>query len=330
MRGRDGSPLIATLYVAPEGTGERFESQSIFGYLLLVPKRLVRTEFSYQSCGLMSVGSGNYCPRPRSHGTGFEMNLTAMKISLKQLKRNLTKLKKGNLASAKRLKAIENTERRIAKTIESIDLKVAEQDIKQRPNKKNDTQFGYGDYKKYINSREWSHRKALYYGVHHKECRTCGSTDKELHLHHRTYERIFHEEDADLVPLCVDCHAALHLFQKSLSLSVEDATSMWISVTNGHSKKKKTREALRAISFDKFKALWRKRAKFDIHSSQHLQKTIERITNGNLGSQDDVIENIDAVKKQIAFSRRTGMVRGYDEKVDAIMRKLSSNQKGKT
>lgn len=251
------------------------------------------------------------------------MNLTAMKTSLKQLKRNLTKLKKNDSTSPKRLKAIEKTERKIAKTIAAIDLAVATQDVEQRPFKKKQNQFGYGDYKKYINSREWSQRKALYYEVHHKECRTCGSDEKELHLHHRTYERIFQEEDADLVPLCVDCHAALHLFQKSLSLSVEEATSMWISVTNGHSKKKKTREALRAMTFDNFKYLWKKRAKTGVTPVECLGKTIERITLGNLGSRDDMLHDACAIKKQIAFSRRTGMMKSYDATVDALMRRLA-------
>lgn len=251
------------------------------------------------------------------------MNLTAMKISLKQLKRNLAKLKKNEPTSPKRLKAIEKTEKKIAKTIAAIDLAVAEGDVKQRPYKKKQNKFGYGDYKKYISSSEWSKRKALYYEVHHKECRTCGSAEKELHLHHRTYERIFQEEDGDLVPLCTDCHASLHLFQKSLSLSVEDATSIWISVTNGHSNKKKTRESLRAISFEQFKSLWKKRAKTGLTAREYLEKTVERIIKGNLGSREDVIKSTEEIKKEIAFSMRTGMMHDYDAKVDDIIRKLS-------
>lgn len=257
------------------------------------------------------------------------MNITGLRVSIRSLKRNLARLKKGNPTSVKKLRAIEKTEAKIKKqllALEALDVSPA---ITRKPREKKQTKFKYGDYEKYIGSAEWAERKSLYYETHHRECRSCGADKKELHLHHRTYARIYQENDSDLMPLCVDCHAALHLFQKTFKMPVEDATAIWISVTNGHSKKKKTREALRCLDHHQFKSLWKKRAKADLSPAQHLTKTIERITSGDIGWRDDVIDDVGAIKKQIAFSSRTGMVKSYDEKVDEIMRKLSHGKRGK-
>lgn len=65
-------------------------------------------------------------------------------------------------------------------------------------------------YDKYIQSDEWLKRKIIFFSRNKKKCRACGST-KLIHLHHHTYERMGNERDSDLIPLCEDCHAEVHL-----------------------------------------------------------------------------------------------------------------------
>lgn len=58
-------------------------------------------------------------------------------------------------------------------------------------------------------------------------CVICESTDR-LHVHHRTYDRVGHEAQSDLVVLCADHHMELHAFQRTQDLSIEDATTEWL------------------------------------------------------------------------------------------------------
>lgn len=250
------------------------------------------------------------------------MNIQAIRISIKQLRRNISKLKKKQNQSDKVLRAIEKAERRLSKNISIIDAVGVSQKGEPKPRKKKQGKFGRGDYNKYISSSEWAARKNAYYETHQKQCRSCGQDDGELHLHHRSYARIYQEDDADLMPMCSDCHAMLHLFQKTLKLPVEDATAIWLSVTNGTSNKKKIRDALRKTTYGQFQSLWRRRSKETLLPAQYLSKVVERIVKGDLGSREDILTNRGAMDKEIAFSRRTGIVNSYDEKVDALIRKL--------
>lgn len=250
------------------------------------------------------------------------MNIQATRLSIKQLKRNIAKLKKKPIQSEKTIKAIEKSERKLSKKIAALDAVGVSIKAEPKARKKKQNKFGAGDYTKYINSPEWAARKAAYYECHHRRCRSCGSDEKEMHLHHRSYARIYQEEDGDLMPMCMDCHAMLHLFQKSFGLPVEDATSMWLSVTNGTSNKRKIREALRSVSFDQFRNLWRKRSKSNLLPAHILGGVVERIAKGDLGSREDVLSDRASFDKEIAFSKRTGIMEDYDAKVDAIIRRL--------
>lgn len=250
------------------------------------------------------------------------MNITAIRVSARQTKRNIAKLKKKEPKTEKIIKAIEKAEKKLAKKLSVLDQIGVSEKFERKTRKKTQVSFGFGDYNKYINSREWAARKSAYYEAHHKECRSCGADEKEIHLHHRSYARIYQEEDGDLIPMCVDCHAMLHEFQKAMKLPVEDATRIWLSVTNGNSKKKKIRTALRGLSFKLFKGLWAKRSKLHSSPEQHLTKTIERVLKGDLGSRNDMIGDQVKFKKAIALADRTGIDEFYDAKVDALIRKL--------
>lgn len=74
---------------------------------------------------------------------------------------------------------------------------------RRRNNKLKD--LGYENYNQYLNSDIWRETKK-------KKKRTkcvCGS-NKKLHLHHKTYERVGDEHLRDLVWLCKECHEYLH------------------------------------------------------------------------------------------------------------------------
>lgn len=72
------------------------------------------------------------------------------------------------------------------------------------------------DYDAYINSYEWFERREKYFSTHKRVCYMCGAP-QDVELHHMTYERLGHEYDDDLEPLCSNCHGALHRLKGELS-----------------------------------------------------------------------------------------------------------------
>lgn len=63
-------------------------------------------------------------------------------------------------------------------------------------------------YDEYMNSLAWQRRRKRALKLAGGCCQQCGATaaDGRLEVHHLTYERFGHENDADLVVLCRDCH----------------------------------------------------------------------------------------------------------------------------
>ena len=64
-------------------------------------------------------------------------------------------------------------------------------------------------YSEYLKSVEWAQIKIDLYTLRGKKCELCEST-KNIAIHHRTYDRIFNEEPADLIILCGKCHFKIH------------------------------------------------------------------------------------------------------------------------
>src|SRR5262249_34604482 len=83
-------------------------------------------------------------------------------------------------------------------------------------------ELGFQTYEEYLRSDVWRKTKQRYnLSEYPKFCLLCGS--KSFELHHRTYERLGHEELYDLVPLCPPHHTALHeLLDQNPQLSVKD------------------------------------------------------------------------------------------------------------
>jgi hypothetical protein len=64
-------------------------------------------------------------------------------------------------------------------------------------------------YSEYIKSDGWKIRRLRALALAENRCQVCYSPAR-LQVHHRTYERLGHERDADLIVLCHDCHRLFH------------------------------------------------------------------------------------------------------------------------
>lgn len=63
-------------------------------------------------------------------------------------------------------------------------------------------------YARYIKSREWLNRRAIYFTKNMKACAICGVV--KVHLHHMTYDTLGKELDSHLIPLCKKHHVEYH------------------------------------------------------------------------------------------------------------------------
>jgi len=68
------------------------------------------------------------------------------------------------------------------------------------------------DYQEYLDSPAWRERAEAEKDRAGQRCRVCnaGRDAVSLDTHHRTYERIGHEVEGDLIVLCRDCHRIFH------------------------------------------------------------------------------------------------------------------------
>jgi hypothetical protein len=61
------------------------------------------------------------------------------------------------------------------------------------------------EYTAYMHSDKWRKRKERLYAKRGRVCEMCGET-WPLEVHHKTYDRLGHELDDDLLIVCVTCH----------------------------------------------------------------------------------------------------------------------------
>lgn len=66
-------------------------------------------------------------------------------------------------------------------------------------------------YTRYVDSQHWKRWKRLIREKYANKCARCKSY-AQLHVHHRTYERLGCEEEKDLVLLCGMCHRSAHQY----------------------------------------------------------------------------------------------------------------------
>lgn len=72
------------------------------------------------------------------------------------------------------------------------------------------SRFVRPDYHEYIQSKAWIKKRWAVIVRRGFKCESCGS-DKELHVHHLTYERLGKEKFSDLQVLCRVCHEGVHM-----------------------------------------------------------------------------------------------------------------------
>lgn len=65
------------------------------------------------------------------------------------------------------------------------------------------------NYYDYLRTPEWAALRETALHSARYRCQTCNSPD-DLHVHHRTYERLGNERPDDVVVLCRTCHNAVH------------------------------------------------------------------------------------------------------------------------
>ena len=67
------------------------------------------------------------------------------------------------------------------------------------------------EYRNYLNSHQWVETRKQIWRRCNGYCESCGDKlGAGWAPHHLTYERIFHEDLADLIALCRGCHQAKH------------------------------------------------------------------------------------------------------------------------
>jgi hypothetical protein len=69
------------------------------------------------------------------------------------------------------------------------------------------------NYESYLKSKRWKNLRSRFRRERVWRCEVCGF-DRDLQLHHKTYERLGSEELDDLTPLCQTCHSALHQLER--------------------------------------------------------------------------------------------------------------------
>jgi len=72
-------------------------------------------------------------------------------------------------------------------------------------------------YKEYLLTDEWKKKRKIILERANYRCQVCDS-NKNLHVHHRTYENIYNENIDDLTLLCGKCHKQFHNMDKILEL----------------------------------------------------------------------------------------------------------------
>lgn len=78
------------------------------------------------------------------------------------------------------------------------------------------------DYREYLRSPEWLARRQWKLDEAEGRCQICNAGGDGLEVHHRTYERLGRERQADLVVLCPGCHEKFHGREGELSDAIEE------------------------------------------------------------------------------------------------------------
>lgn len=65
-------------------------------------------------------------------------------------------------------------------------------------------------YKQYLKTAHWERTRRTMLKLNAYRCSKCGTENRKLHVHHKTYENLFMEKIKDLWVVCDKCHGELH------------------------------------------------------------------------------------------------------------------------
>jgi len=68
---------------------------------------------------------------------------------------------------------------------------------------------GNVDYDAYIHSHDWDVKRAERLELDNHECQVCGTSERPLQVHHRSYANLGNEQMDDLITVCSTCHAII-------------------------------------------------------------------------------------------------------------------------
>ena len=68
---------------------------------------------------------------------------------------------------------------------------------------------GNVDYDAYIHSHDWDVKRAERLELDNHECQVCGTSERPLQVHHRSYANLGNEQMDDLITVCSVCHAII-------------------------------------------------------------------------------------------------------------------------
>lgn len=80
------------------------------------------------------------------------------------------------------------------------------------------------NYREYLRSPAWDKKRRKRLMIDGYACVRCGRKSRELHVHHKTYERLGRERMEDLETLCKRCHKREHglLWRQQIASVIEE------------------------------------------------------------------------------------------------------------
>ena len=78
------------------------------------------------------------------------------------------------------------------------------------------------NYEDYLKTPAWRLQRIRAIKRARGRCQACNSS-KSLHVHHRTYERLGHEDPEDLTVFCDNCHKLFHNIKRHTPSKAEAA-----------------------------------------------------------------------------------------------------------
>ena len=100
------------------------------------------------------------------------------------------------------------------------------------------------NYQEYLHSAAWRQRASQAKQRAHWQCQECGNggNKSSLHAHHKTYQRLGHERDDDIIILCEECHSNKHMRATARNQEAAQWQQLMESLTANRLSRERTQE----------------------------------------------------------------------------------------